>query len=358
MVCLLAVLLVFSLSACIVEKPKPVTIIEEQATDTSSPQGPTEGPTEEPTEGPTEGPVETSTPEDLGPMSPLLWKVTDKDGHYIYLFGTIHCGDKRNQRVLERVSGVLKTCAALAVEVDMLSYSNDQQRMMEDLTQYVLTDGSAITDHMPPEMYRSAYELLNRAGLFPSAYVRYNLAMWAQLVDAAASTLYGGEMDSEKAMDLLLVRYANKKNIKVLEVESSTFQMELLNSFDDMIYLMMIESTLETLDTYGQSLMEMYESWLSGDKDAFWSLLTDEMITEDDIPGESGIDPKAMIALIEDYTRKMLQDRNYGMRDRALEYLAEGKPVFFAVGAAHMANEEGLVQLLTDAGCSVEQVSY
>ena len=46
------------------------------------------------------------------------------------------------------------------------------------------------------------------------------------------------------------------------------------------------------------------------------------------------------------------------MRDRALEFMASGQTVFFAVGAAHMANAVGLVQLLQDAGCTVEPFVY
>ena len=64
------------------------------------------------------------------------------------------------------------------------------------------------------------------------------------------------------------------------------------------------------------------------------------------------------IALIEDYNRRLLDDRNLGMFDRAVEYLGSGQTVFFAVGAAHMANGVGLVQLLTDAGYTVEEVNY
>ena len=58
-------------------------------------------------------------------------------------------------------------------------------------------------------------------------------------------------------------------------------------------------------------------------------------------------------AMIEAYNRVMVDDRNLGMLDKAVEYLASGQTVFFAVGAAHMANDIGLVQLLTDAGYTV-----
>ena len=53
----------------------------------------------------------------------------------------------------------------------------------------------------------------------------------------------------------------------------------------------------------------------------------------------------------------MLTDRNIGMADKAEEYLDSGKSVFFAVGAAHMVDSDGVVQLMKDRGYTVERIS-
>ena len=51
-----------------------------------------------------------------------------------------------------------------------------------------------------------------------------------------------------------------------------------------------------------------------------------------------------------------IDDRNLGMAQVAISWLAEGKTVFFAVGTGHMVGDTGLVRLLTDAGYTVERV--
>ena len=300
-------------------------------------------------------PVKTDEPQptELPDVSPLLWRVTDNAGHTLYLFGTIHVGDNRNNAVLERLAPILDKCDALAVEFDVEAYAKNTQQMMQDMTQYVLTDGSLVSDHMPAELYDRAYKLLQRAGLFPSAFTHYNVAWWSQMVESAALTVYT-KLDSEKAMDSLLIRRAYKNSKPVLEVESSGFQMTLLNSFEDELYLMMIEDSLDNTEDLDSQLTELYELWLSGDKDAFWSYLT----SEDEIDETAGQYTDAQIAMFENYNRALLDDRNLGMRDRAIEYIAGGRTVFFAVGAAHMANDVGLVKLLADAGYTVEAVSY
>ena len=273
--------------------------------------------------------------------TPLLWKVTDAEGHELYLFGTIHVGDDRNDEALSNLSPYLDKCDALAVEFDMVAYQQNAGTMMQMMSQYVLTDGTTIEDHMPADLYSRAYALVEEAGLMPGMMKNYNLAMWAQLVQSAAIMTHG-ELDSGKAMDLMLINRAYEKQMPVLEVESAAFQMGLLNSFDEETYLWQIRSTIDNLDLYGASIEAVYSLWLSGNQDTFWGAVA----ADADADGSGA------------YNTALIDERNVNMAEKAKEYLASGKTVFFAVGAAHMANETGIVQLLTDAGYTVERIVY
>ena len=57
-----------------------------------------------------------------------------------------------------------------------------------------------------------------------------------------------------------------------------------------------------------------------------------------------------------DFNAALIDERNLAMAEKAKEYMKTGKTVFFAVGAAHMANETGVVALLTAAGYTVEEI--
>ena len=83
----------------------------------------------------------------------IIWKVTDPEGHTLYLFGTIHVGDARSDAVLEKVSPFLLSCDALAVEFDLVAYEKDLGAVMADYQQFVYTDGSTVRDRMPEELY-------------------------------------------------------------------------------------------------------------------------------------------------------------------------------------------------------------
>ena len=276
-----------------------------------------------------------------GDTVPLMWKVTDAEGHTLYLFGTIHVGDKRSDEVLPRVAKVLDTCDALAVEFDLVAYQQDYSAMMQTMTQYVLTDGTTVDAHMPEDLYARAHKLLEEAGLMPEMMKNYNLAMWSQLVEQAAILKYS-DLSPDKAMDVMLINHAYEKEIPVLEVESAEFQSGLLNSFEDETYLLQIRTTLDSLDQYGATVELLYSLWLSGNRDTLWTAIAAE-------PALEGSDA---------YNEALVDDRNRTMAEKAEEYLLSGRTVFFAVGAAHMANETGIVQLLRDAGYTVEEIGY
>ena len=134
-----------------------------------------------------------------------------------------------------------------------------------------------------------------------------------------------------------------------MSIESPSFQYGLLNSFPDELNLLSIEATLDGLDDYADSLNELYDAWLSGEYDRVMAVLDSE--------DEGDYTPEQQ-AMLDDYNKAMLDDRNLGMAEAALGYLASGDTVFLAVGTAHMMDTMGLVQLLTDAGCTVERVDY
>lgn len=284
-------------------------------------------------------------------VHPMLFHVTGENGQEAYLFGTIHVGDGRNDTALQKLKPYLDGCDALAVEFDIVAYEQDTVAQTKDMQQFILTDGSTVDQHMPAELYDKASKLLNKAKLMPNLMKYYNLSMWSQLVDQAA-LLTTTKLDVNAGMDRLLIDYCYEKKIPVRDVESAALQFGLLAGFSDELNLLLIENTLNNLDEYGAQVDELYSTWTKGNYDEIVAVLQGE----DDAQEEDLTD--AQKALVEDYNDKMLTQRNLGMRDKAVEWLKAGDKVFFAVGAAHLVDEGGLVELLRAAGYTVEQLEY
>ncbi len=358
--CLILVLLAGLLSACGQTPPPAETPAAAETPVPTEAPAPTETPAATEAPLPSESPAETAepgpapTPEtpDFDPeeLHPLLWELSDSEGHKLYLFGTIHVGDGRNPVVLEKLSPILLGCDALAVEFDLVAYEKDLAAVMADYQQFVYTDGSTVRDHMPEELYARCSALLTEAKAYSPLLDYYNLGMWSQLTETAA-LLTGSSLDPNYAMDRLLILRAYEQELPVLDVESAAFQMGILNSFPDELNLLLIENTLDNLESYGESVDTLYSAWLTGDYDGLLACLFSDEEGSEDLSEEQ-------LALIEDYNRAMIDDRNLGMAETALGYLRSGDTVFFAVGAGHMVGDKGLVQLLRDAGCTVERIEY
>ncbi len=291
------------------------------------------------------------TEEEIAAVHPMLFHVTGPEGQEGYLFGTIHVGDKRVNTALEKLIPYLDACDALAVEFDLVAFEKDMAAQIESMGQFVLTDGSKVSDHMPPELFERASALLREAKLMPQLMESYNLAMWSQLVEQAA-LLTRTDYDMEIGMDRSLIQHCYDRSMEVRDVESAELQYSLLAGFPDELNLLLIENTLDSLEDYGAAVDRLYAAWLEGDYDALVSVLEgEEEEDEADLSEEE-------LALLEDYNDQMLTQRNLGMRDKALEWLKAGDKVFFAVGAAHLVDEGGLVELLRAEGYTVEQLSY
>lgn len=284
-------------------------------------------------------------------VQPMLFHVTGENGQEAYLFGTIHVGDQRIDTAMEKLAPFLDGCDALAVEFDILAFEEDLSAQMQSMTQFILSDGSTVDQHMPAETFEKASALLGEAKLMPGMMKRYNLAMWTQLVEQAA-LITRTNYDMKIGMDRSLIQHCYDRKIEVRDVESPELQYGLIAGFSDELCLLLIENTLDNLDEYSASVDELYAAWLSGSLEDVVAVLNSEESDE-----EEGL-TDAERALLEDYQNQMLTQRNLGMRDKAVQWLKAGDKVFFAVGAAHLVDEGGLVALLRAAGYTVEQVTY
>ncbi len=325
------------------ETAEPVPDTEAPAPETAEPIPDTEAPAPE---------TETAdVPVEIDPdVHPMLFRVTGANGQEMYLFGTIHVGDERTADAMNLVTPWLDECGALAVEFNIAAYERDMTAQTRDMMTFLLADGTTIEDHMDPALFARANDLVEEAGLFPAVMRHFNLAMWSQLVEQAALMTTCADLDFDGGMDRQLIAFCENAGIEIRDVESAEFQYGLLAGFPDELNLLMIRETLDHLDSCSESTHRLYEAWLTGDYDRILAL-----VEEDDDSGDGAYTDEEL-ALIADYNYQMLDARNLGMRDKAVEWLEAGDRVFFAVGAAHLVGDAGLVALLREAGYTVEQI--
>ena len=80
---------------------------------------------------------------------------------------------------------------------------------------------------------------------------------------------------------------------------------------------------------------------------------------EREVEDESDIElSEELQAMIDEYNKQLLDDRNAGMIEKAKAMIDGGQNVFYVVGAAHFYGETGILKGLEDAGYTVEEIQY
>ena len=284
-------------------------------------------------------------------ISPMLWKVTGSKGNTVYLFGTIHLGDERNDKVLDMLKGKLDECDELAVEFDAVKFEDDAKNnpssVMDIYRSIMYTDGTTVKDHLSSDLYKKCEAYLKGSGDFSEFLICYKAGMWETMLSQAA--VAKSPYSTDYAMDTKLINYFNDNNKNVLDVESADFQMKMIGDMSDELCELLIKSFFEQEAGYSDSIKNLYEAWLSGDEKTIAQISSED---ED----ESGLTDK-QIKLIEEYNKTMLDDRNKVMAEKADIYIKEGKNIFFAVGAAHIVSgENSVIKLLEKKGYTIERI--
>ena len=334
---LLSTVLVLSLLGCQQERSEPEDTTV-QTTAEALPEETTEKPTEETTE-------EVTEPEEE-PSSPILYKVTDSEGRFIYLLGSIHVATEDMYPLPEYVLNAYNSCDALAVECDIVSAEKDMSLAMEMAKSMVLTDGTRISDHLSEETYERAVEILEENHTYYGALDMYQPVMWYSLISSLAMEKAG--VDVSLGIDRFFIEDALDQDKPLLEIESVAEQYSILSSMSMELQVAMLEDTVSYYDSaaYNLAIRAMCNAWAVGDGEGLIAMMETD----------TGALPPEQAALLAESNDILLGQRNVNMTDFAKESLELGGSVFIVVGAAHVLGEDGMAAVLAQEGYTVEQI--
>ena len=352
---LLVLLMCFTLCACSSEKAEEGTTAGNITTlDVSIPQSTepsatelttTEEPTTEEVTLPSV-PADDNAAEKEEGITPLLYKVTDADGNVVWLFGSIHVGKEEFYPLPDYVTDAFNSSDALAVEADVSSLVESSLGLVQSMKSLIYTDGTTIKDHISEETYTAAVAALTDMGMYSSLMDYYCPSMWWSLIESGM--ILQTDVDAMLGVDMHLLSLADESRKEVREIESVSFQYEMLGEFSDELQEALLETAVEyadRADLYEQSLYLLMDLWALGDEEAFSLYLS----ASDEDPGMSA-------ELYEEYNTAMITDRNKNMTDYAVDALASGEEIFICVGAAHVVGEGAIADNLRELGYTVEVV--
>lgn len=280
--------------------------------------------------------------------TPILYKVTDGKGNYIWLFGSIHVGRPDYYPLPDYVNRAFDESKALAVEMDIAAFEKKPLIQMIAVKRFTYKDGTTIKDHIPEETYNKAVEILKENGSYSEALDSLKPVLWSNFIDGFALSKL--DADSSLGVDLHLLNRAKESGKTIYEVESALQQYNMLSSFsDDLQALLLISS----VSSYGKpektknDLDIMMDLWAEGNEAEFSEYLSKE----------SNVEDERIAKLYEEYNQKLITDRNKDMTDYVKKALKKGKVIFICVGSAHVVGKDAIADRLRAEGYTVEQIT-
>ena len=296
--------------------------------------------------------VVPAIPEDIvetgeSSVDPLFWEVTsDKYSGKVYLFGSMHACTAETYPLPAHIMEAYQSAEAIAVECDILEFENDTMQQVTAVQYIMYSDGTKISDHISEESYNSAVARLKELGSYMSQYDRYKPIMWSSLIEGAVVEKAG--LSYDYGVDTYFLTKAKIDGKDVMEIESVEYQYEIIGGFSDGLQELLLQDYLheDAVETQTEIMKSLYDGWKTGD----FSVLSNE-ISEEDL-AEMTEEEKVYL---EEYLSSMIDERNVRMTDAAESYVKRGMTVFLTVGAAHMVDENGIVNALRERGYTVTE---
>lgn len=256
----------------------------------------------------------------------LLWKVSGKNIKDSYLYGTIHIQDERVFVFEDFIKEKINNTEAFSMEIlfDDIDFKKLQSLTLmknQTLKELVSEEDFNRLDEFSKQTVGVSIIFFNRI----KPFFTYTQLMQAQM-----------RQDRKSAMDLELMNYAKKRNKKLFGLEKMEDQIKVVDkiSLEEQVKMLLGILEPEKLET---EFIKMKDLYLSQNISELYNLTT----SNKDMP--------------ENFTKTFLHDRNKKMA-RSIIRISRRYSSVHAFGAAHLAGEKGIIEILRRKGYTVEPV--
>lgn len=272
----------------------------------------------------------------LEDADPALWVVRDDDT-IIYLFGTFHMLDARpwfNDEVRTAFDG----SDELVLEARLPGNPMELQPLIQ---RYALAAEGvpSLSEHLTAEQYAALNGVVTSIGAPAGAFDR--LEPWfvsISLPGIVAQTRLG--LSPEHGPETVLSAAARERGIEIGELEGIEWQFRLFDGMPVEQQLALLRQSLDNVEQIGDQLQPMLGAWSSGDVDGLAATMTGSLTESPEL------------------YRMMFTDRNTTWTQWIQERMARPGTVFIAVGAGHLAGDDGVPAMLRARGLVAERVPH
>lgn len=248
----------------------------------------------------------------------LLWKVSSIEGKPSYVFGTMHAKDEAAYSHIDLAKQAMYKCADFYTEINLAAASEKMSSRV-----YMLPETMTLRQLISERHFQRMEQILYRSFGFPLALMNNYLPLI--VVNKIAENILSE--DRHLALDAYLWEEAKRMNMHLAGLETLEEQVSLLQSIDIEIQLKSLKDLCANVGKFRKSVMRLSE------------LYTDQNIISL---------YKQTKHSLGSLRKVMLYDRNTTMARRIKANLSTSS--FYAIGAAHLAGNKGVLALLKKEG--------
>ncbi len=262
----------------------------------------------------------------------LLWRIEGNGlQHPSWIFGTMHIIPTYDFQLGERLKQHLLEADEVVFEIDL----NDKSQYAAVFRSF-LPDGASVRDYMSKEAFDSLKSfVLDTLHIGRLSWISYQRMKPVFLSEILQMKAFGA--DETSSFEMTFLKMANEAGIPVSGLETADYQMQILDSIPLDVQINMLMQTVRDYRREKASLDTLIYYYRRQWIDSLAS----------DIEAEStGFD---------EYNELLIYGRNHNWIP-VMNSLMQKHSCFFAVGAAHLPGEKGVLQLLREAGYTVRPV--
>ncbi|HUJ09725.1 MAG TPA: TraB/GumN family protein [Verrucomicrobiae bacterium] len=258
----------------------------------------------------------------------FLWKVTAAKGT-AYLLGSIHAAKPDLYPLNPQIEQAFATSDVLVVEANVGDAQNLLGMLGQTMAQGMYPSDDNIEKHLAPATMTMLTNALDKLGL-PLTFFE-SCRPWFLAMTIPMLQLQQAGFTAENGLDMHFITEANATQKPILELEGGEAQIQLMSGLSSQEQELLLESTIEQMDTTIADVEKVIAAWRRGDAAAIDKLMNHQLQEE----------PK-----FKPIFKKLIEDRNRGMAEKLAGYLNTSKTYFVVVGAGHLVGQDGLVHLL------------
>lgn len=254
----------------------------------------------------------------------LLWRITGNGlSRPSYLFGTMHIMCANNAVVSPQLRSVIDSVDAVFFEVDL----DNMAEMLTSIKAMAMKDGKSIRDYLSAAEYDRVAVYFKNKGPLPFKM----LETYKPLLLSAMIAEQAMPCDATNGMEMMILSEVAKKKKEVKGLETMAYQAGL---FDSIPYDVQAKELLKAIDSAGRDKKDI---------NALLTAYTSQNLSD-----------ILQLTLKEDGSLRGNLDLLLFNRNRnwvkQMPAIMHQSGHLFAVGAAHLPGENGIIQLLRNAG--------